>query len=91
MFHYTTYTFNKTLHIKKRDLIPVLLRSGAVESDGQHEALILGAIKKISHILVSKLKQHINTSRLALHTYKYHDMLVKKQTSNGSQKPEVDL
>jgi hypothetical protein len=56
MFHYTTYTFNKTLHIKKRDLIPVLLRSGAVESDGQHEALILGAIKKNKPYISLKTK-----------------------------------
>jgi hypothetical protein len=39
-FCYTTYAFNKTLHMKKRDLIPALLRSDAVESDDQHEALI---------------------------------------------------
>jgi hypothetical protein len=32
--------------MKKRDLIPALLRSGIVEFDSQREALILGAEKK---------------------------------------------
>jgi hypothetical protein len=45
-FRYTTYAFNKTLHMKIRDLIPILLRSSAVQSDGRREALINGAAKK---------------------------------------------
>jgi hypothetical protein len=45
-FCYTTYAFNKILHMKKRDLIPALLRSDAVEFDDQQEALIHGAAKK---------------------------------------------
>jgi hypothetical protein len=33
-----------------RDLIPALLRSSAVQSDGWREALITGAAKKNKHV-----------------------------------------
>jgi hypothetical protein len=65
-FHYSTYAFNKTSHMKKRELIPTLLRSGAVKSDGQREALIPGAVKKNKTYLSPKTKashQHYQTSR----------------------------
>jgi hypothetical protein len=34
--------------------------------------------------------QHVSMMSVQ-NTHKIHDMLIKKQTSNGSQKPEVDL
>jgi hypothetical protein len=62
-FRYSTCAFNRIMHMKKRDLIPALLRSGIVESDSQREALILRAEKKICHILVPKLKHEIETKK----------------------------
>jgi hypothetical protein len=45
-FRYSTYAFNRTLHMKKRDLIPALLRSGAIELNYRCETLIPEAAKK---------------------------------------------
>jgi hypothetical protein len=52
-------------HYRER-LLPALLRSDGVESDGRREALILGAAKKnnlnISPKTKAILKQHLNTT-----------------------------
>jgi hypothetical protein len=65
-FRYTTYIFNKALHMKNRDLISALLRSGTVRSDSRCEALIPRTAEKnrphISPKTKAIVKQHINTT-----------------------------
>jgi hypothetical protein len=46
MFHYTTYVFNKTLHMKKEEPYTCPTEKRCSRADGWHEALIPKAAKK---------------------------------------------
>jgi hypothetical protein len=82
----------KIVHMKKRDLIPALLRSGTVESDNQCEALITRAVKKNMPHISPKTKailkhQHL-VAQKPIHSSKKH--LVAQQPVHSSKKQQHD-
>jgi hypothetical protein len=83
----------KTVHMKKRDLIPALLRSGTVESDSQREALITRAVKKNMPHISPKTKailkhQHLVAQKPIHSSKKKH--LVAQQPVHSSKQQQHD-